>query len=134
MTKFDAEQEAQALLSEVGPDWTSRVWENLGWHAAVTSTCGRYYISRYPHYNGKKRYTYHCLLGEAHSHSGHWVGDGSSAQEAIQDVRKKALKDIRQYASLLDLDVYHQVSSEHGLERWTRLFGPLQQSQETDLR
>ena len=49
-----ARKKAAALAKRLGPRWTSRVWENLGWHYAAVSPCGR---------------------GQVHGHGdGYWAG------------------------------------------------------------
>ncbi len=40
-----AEKAAAALAKRLGPDWTPRVWENIGWHYAAE--CGT--ASMHPH-------------------------------------------------------------------------------------
>jgi len=99
-TRQHADREAAALQEEFGPDWKTSVWENLGWHAAIHSPCGRYHVSRSWYTQG---YRYSCLLGDAWSNTGKWSGHGSTGAKAVEDCRQNALKDIQYRAALLDL-------------------------------
>jgi hypothetical protein len=74
----EAERRATELAKRMGEGWKPRVWENLGWHYAVISPCGRLKI----HPSIGDRYL--AFLGEADSYGGRWAEHGDTPEEAAR--------------------------------------------------
>jgi hypothetical protein len=73
---------AAALAKSLGPGWTPHVWENLGWHYAAISSCGR--IRVLPNHRG-----YHAFLGAADGYmGGRWCENGRTPAAAVRNVIK----------------------------------------------
>jgi hypothetical protein len=97
----EATKAADALAVSLGDGWKPRVWENLGWHYSAVSTCGRWKV--YPSFWNGKVEGYHALLGDADSLGGRWIKRGATPQEAIENTRNTARKDIGHFMELLDM-------------------------------
>lgn len=82
-TKAEATRLGKALVKRLGPGWTLRVWENLGWH--YSATCAG--MSVYPAYGGG----FHTLLSaEA------WKNGGPGGGEVYwSGLRARTFKDPR---------------------------------------
>jgi hypothetical protein len=90
---------ADALAKHIGPGWTPRVWENLGWHYSAISPCGRWKVHPFI-YKGKVE-GYTAFLGEVGG-GGIWTGQGGTPQEAIAKTRAKAEDFVRRHTTFLD--------------------------------
>lgn len=98
-TKFRAQKNADHILTLLEPGWTTRVWENLGWHSSVVSPCGRWKV--HPSFYGELVYT--AFLGKAGSGGGYWTGKSNDPKKAIEICRKNAFEDLEWQADLLDM-------------------------------
>lgn len=94
---------AKKLAERLGKGWKPRVWENLGWHYAVISPCGRWKI--HPHVYQGKAEGYTAFLGESTSPGGIWAEHGDTPEEAIAKTRKVAQKHLQYYADILNADM-----------------------------
>jgi hypothetical protein len=95
-------------LLEYGPKkWKVEIWENLGWHYAAISPCGRWKV--HPHHKDsdvrKKVRSYSAFLGEKGRAGGYWSEIANSARAAIVNTAKKAYEDIVWRATFLDLPI-----------------------------
>ena len=93
---WEAHQRAQRRAADLVtalPGWTSRVWENVGWHAAAKSPDGFYKVH-------SRRGSFTCLLG-TDPVGGTWVGRGQTPAEAIEDARAKARTWGKQWSDLI---------------------------------
>lgn len=84
----EAVSKAEGLVKSLGDGWQAHVHENLGWHSAAISKCGRIYVTNY----GYRQYS--AFLGTPHSHTGKWVGDGTTTKKAVQAVLLQLRKHI----------------------------------------
>ena len=91
----DAKKNAAELARQVGPGWTPRVWENLGWHYCVVSPCKRIEL-----YFSKPGYI--AFLGEAGSSSGLWVECGDTAELAISKVIETGKNHVARLQAIID--------------------------------
>lgn len=71
--------------------WRPDVWENMGWHFAAISQCGRIKV----HSNGPGRRFWTAFLG------GRWAENGSSPARAVAAVLDAARSALLPYADLL---------------------------------
>ena len=71
------------LAQCLGPEWTSQVWENLGWHYNAISPCGRIKVHCYT-YDDEISFT--AFLGEVDSCGGWWTEHGETPQAAVANV------------------------------------------------
>jgi hypothetical protein len=99
----DATKAAQALAAQLGAGWTSEVWENLGWHYAAISPCGRWKIHASRAYNCDKPDSYTAFLGETDSPGGYWAETAATPEEAIKKTINVARAEVEHRASFLDL-------------------------------
>jgi len=95
-----AKMAGAALCKRLGPSWTPRVWENLGWYYEAVSACGRWKVSPV----SPKHTHYIAFLGEVGC-GGTWSQYGTTPEEAIAKTREHALAEVIQLAGLLDLKV-----------------------------
>ena len=72
-----AEASAELLARMLGPDWTAKVWENLGWHYSVRSPCGS--LTVHPGLGS----SFIAFLGGPGGIGGRWSSRGDTPQEAI---------------------------------------------------
>jgi len=97
-----ADRLAARLYSGVGSPWTTRVWENLGWHWEVRSDCGHWSVSPARLFGDTDGYT--AMLGLADEcHGGRWYANADTPEKAIEETRKTALAEIRDLASWLGM-------------------------------
>ena len=94
-----AKKQAAALVKDLGKGWFPKVWENLGWHFAAISSCGRYYVFG----SGN---SWIAFIGDKDSCSGTWHATATTPKNAIKAVRKIAVKDVRHQADLLDYSIF----------------------------
>lgn len=81
----------------VGPGWTVRVWENLGWHFCAVSPCGRIKV----HVSNRVPRTYTAYLGEPGFPGGRWVESDDSALGAVEAVLAAARRDLNKINAIL---------------------------------
>lgn len=86
----EATKQAAELAQQLGPGWSPRVWENLGWHFAVVSPCKRIEVF----FHEKSAPPYLAFLGEPNSHSGLWAEHGDTPELAIAQVVEAGKKSI----------------------------------------
>ncbi len=72
-----------ALAKQLGKKWKSRVWENMGWHFAAVSPCGRLEVHR----DGERSFT--AYLGEDLP-GGRWAEGAMTAAAAVKAVVREA--------------------------------------------
>ncbi len=93
-----AEQRAKTLARRLGKGWTPDVWENLGWHYAVISPCGR--IKVHPSISGGDASL--AFLGERGSSGGRWSQHGATPEKAIANVIRSAKAELRKIGATLE--------------------------------
>jgi hypothetical protein len=80
------------VARDLGPGWNPVVTENLGWHARVTSPCGRIsvHLPLLPHDT-----SYLAFLGPKELQpGGKWAEHGRTPREAIENVLNAARADL----------------------------------------
>ena len=87
---------AEVLARTLGLDWTSRVWENLGWHYEVRSPCGR--LSVHPGSGA----SFIAFLGEPDGIGGRWAEHGDTPQEAIDATVAVALAEYKEIGVIIE--------------------------------
>jgi len=83
---------ANELARDLGDGWEPEIWENLGWHARVNSSCGRIsvHIPLLP-----RDVSYMAFLGPRRlKPAGKWAEHGRTAREAIANVIDAARRDL----------------------------------------
>lgn len=97
MNKGQAQALGEALVQRLGPDWTLRVHENMGWHysARLGGLSVHEYANQRPHYS--------VLLGDADRWpgTGIWTGAGGTPEEAIENAVRQATTDALYKAQLV---------------------------------
>ena len=90
------------VAADLGPGWTTRVHENLGWRCSVTSPCRRIRIT-VPTRTGDTGYT--AFLGPIDEHDmcvGRWAENGRTPREAIENVLNAARHDLGLIAETIE--------------------------------
>lgn len=95
-----ATKRAAALVQRMGKGWKPDVWENLGWHYAVISPCGRIKL-HVSHYPLPPLVTYTAFLGEKDSGGGTWVAHSEIPKAAVQAVIAKAKASLARMGATL---------------------------------
>lgn len=72
-----------ALAKRLGRGWTSRVWENLGWHCNAVSPCGRLKV-----HGARGHYT--AFLSERGDIGGLFSGQATTPHAAVAEAVEKA--------------------------------------------
>lgn len=97
------------VSAKTGPTlWKVHIWENLGWHYAAVSSCGRWSV--HPHTRWRivaaaKVAGYQAFLNSVRcTGGGIWAMSGKTPEAAIVAVQKRAIEDIQERASALDLE------------------------------
>ena len=85
---------AELLARALGAGWTTRVWENLGWHYEVRSPCDR--LSVHPNSN-----SFTAFLGEPSGIGGRWAESGDTPHEAMGAVIKEARAEYELVGSMI---------------------------------
>lgn len=75
-----AHERAAALAASLGPNWTPRVWENMGWHFCSQHAT----LPIEVHQHEARRFMCYANLKPQ------FLGEGSSARAALQDALGKA--------------------------------------------
>ena len=86
--------EANACAKLLGPSWTARVYENLGWWWSVSSACKRVTVSR------REDGQYDANLSEE-GPGGRWTSDSGTAQGAVRNVVEEMRRELAPFADLL---------------------------------
>ena len=95
-TEYDhAVANAEMLARTLGTDWTTDVWENLGWHCAVRSPCDRLSV----HLGSGASFI--AFLSVPGSIGGRWSAHEDTPQKAIDSALKKAKTEYDQIGSIL---------------------------------
>jgi len=92
-----AKERGETLRQRLGPGWVVRVWENMGWHYEVHTTCGCLRVSehwRRPHDNDTVVDKVAAVLPEdytvflnTHGRSGgRWTAQSETPEEGIREV------------------------------------------------
>lgn len=89
-----AKRRAQELSIRLGKGWRPHVWENMGWYYEAISPCGRLKVSPSVHRGRVLHYT--AFLGPASSPGGRWAEHGGTAEEAIRNVVRVGVEDLRE--------------------------------------
>ena len=97
-----ATRAGKALAKRLGKGWKATVWENMGWHYAAISECGRWKV--HPSLHRGKVVGYMAFLGSP-GHGGRWVEHGKTPQSAIKNTRKVARLEANGIQALLDMAV-----------------------------
>lgn len=92
---------ASNLARSLGDAWEPDVWENLGWHYAARTKCGRWKVHPTIHRGAIIGYT--AYLSPDANPGGVWAEHGKTPEKAIAAVKNVARKLIEQYAALLPL-------------------------------
>ena len=106
-----AEHAAAELAKKLGPGWSPRVWENLGWHCSVLDPTGA--LKVYVNHSGKGVITYSAHLGG--ENGGRWVKSGRTPRTAIRAVAREAMGELHSFLGVLrsiGCDVH--ISRRHG--------------------
>lgn len=91
-----AVRQGDALAKQLGKGWKSRVWENMGWHFAAVSSCGRLEV----HSHGGHSFT--AYLGEANEPGGRWAEHGHSAKAAVRATVREGKRELAEVAALVE--------------------------------
>lgn len=92
-----AVKDCAVLVKRLGKDWRGEVWENMGWHSAAISKCGRFKVT---HYRKHKIAT--AFLGGADGFiSGRWAESASTPEIAIKAVINRAHEELAWCQSML---------------------------------
>ena len=89
-----AKASAETLATAMG--WRTKVWENLGWHWAVISPCGR--LKVHPSTGSG----FFALLGGSEGPGGRWSAHGRTVREAVEDVVAAAKQEVGKLAQLVE--------------------------------
>jgi hypothetical protein len=93
---------AEKLAKRLGEGWVVRVWENLGWHSSVHSSCGRLKVS-WHYWRDTRKTDYTAFLGEPEPHcSGRWASTADTPEDAIRKVYEAALAELNMIQTLTD--------------------------------
>ena len=90
-----AEAKAEVLARTLGPGWEPEVWENLGWHYAVRSPCGRLSVS-------PSLGSFMAFLGAPGGIGGRWSAHGNTPQEAIDATVGVAVAEYKKIGAIIE--------------------------------
>ena len=85
-----------ALAKQLGKGWKPRVWENMGWHFAAVSSCGRLEV----HSHGGRSFT--AYLGEADQPGGRWAEHGKTPKAAVKATVREGKRELAEVAALVE--------------------------------
>lgn len=85
----DAVKQAERLAARLGVGWTTRVWENLGWHWSVERGGVKIHAEVW---HGRTTYT--AFLGEKNDGGGWWAESARTPQTALRRVVQRAQAEI----------------------------------------
>lgn len=94
-----AHQRAGFAIHALGRDWKPRIWENMGWHSAVISPCGRIKL-HINVYRGKIS-GYTAFLGDPDSPGGNYAEHGATPRTAVRAVIAAAQADLARIGAML---------------------------------
>ncbi len=92
-----ATQEGQQLAKKLGPDWTPRIWENMGWHYQAISPDQRCHVSKNRHGGDYTAYLHHKPLS-----GGRWTGKGATPGEAVDLAYRSCSNELDVLQATLD--------------------------------
>jgi len=84
----------------MGTGWTTRVWENLGWHYNVESPCGR--IRVHPSYNSAFSGMATAFLGGKDESGGYYAESGKNPRLAVRNVLRVAKAHLAKIGARLE--------------------------------
>ena len=92
-----AVRNAAKLAARMGPEWTPRVWENLGWHYEAVGKGGYLKVSESSQRSGGG---WHAYLGEPGS-GGRWTAFSTkSPEDVVALVRAQAAESIAEQLAM----------------------------------
>jgi hypothetical protein len=91
---------SETLARRMGSGWTTRVWENMGWHYSVQSPCRR--IRVHPPHERAGDTTYSAFLGDRDSIGGRWTAHDRAPERAVALVIEKAKADLAKLGAMLE--------------------------------
>lgn len=91
-----AKRQSAKLVKQAGPGWTARVWENLGWHYAISSPTR--HVKVHPSCGGGD---FLAFLGPASCSGGDFTAYGKTVQEAVRNVVAKARESVGDLEQIL---------------------------------
>lgn len=95
----DKKRKTKALADRTaelcGSAWLPVVWQSCGWHAKVVSPCGHWKV--HPH----SIVGYMAFLGSKNEVGGIWSADGKTPAEAVGNVARIAVAQVKEYATML---------------------------------
>jgi len=89
-----ATKAAARLCARLGPKWKLHVWENLGWHYAAISPCGRFKV--HPSSGGG----FTAFLGAAREPGGTWTAHAKTPEAAVLAVFATARRALAPWKDL----------------------------------
>jgi len=107
-----ATKRAELLCKRLGPEWQPDVSENLGWHYAVKSPCGRVRVSEHWPAPGKGDLVsrvgrlvpdhYTAFLNLDGGIGGVWTATADTPEEAIRIVQSQAIDEHDRVSDVLE--------------------------------
>ena len=89
----------KAVAEQLGPNWMSRIWENMGWYYSADDDTGCWKVHVSEH-NGEISYT--AFLGKPDSHGGKWAEHGKTPQRAIEKAKRVARAALQELQQMID--------------------------------
>lgn len=96
-----AQADAAKLVEMIGPGWTTRVWENMGWHYSVISPCERIKVHPDIDWQTRRPTSYTAYLGEPGC-GGRWSEHGRYPKTAIRRVIRVAKADLARIGAYVE--------------------------------
>lgn len=91
-----AVREGARLALSLGSGWSPEIWENLGWHWAAISPCGR--IKVHP----SSATGFHAFLGEPGCAGGRWAVYGKTARSSVRNVVRAARAELSKIGAMIE--------------------------------
>jgi hypothetical protein len=90
---------AKTVAETLGPGWTPKVWENLGWHASVVGLDGWLHV----YFSLGFAEGFHAFLSSngPTAGAGKWTAPGKTARAAIRNVVRQAQAYVGPLAALV---------------------------------
>lgn len=104
-SEAEARLRGEILLAKMGPAWTLRVHENLGWHYNL----GTANLNLSEHADGDGRLHYSVLVGEYPAGFGHWSHYHQRGEPLVYDPIEAVTKALTNVRSIVerDTDILH---------------------------
>lgn len=101
MTKKEATDKANKLVSKLKGNWKPRVWENLGWHYCANLENGS--VSVYPRYSSIDDTTYyHAMVGREIGSFGSMPCEWSMGGDHFKDPQESVDKVLNYIKNLIE--------------------------------